>query len=250
MNEENINHIAITLDIDWAPDFVIDFVAEKLLAQKVRATWFVTHQSPAVGRLRRYPELFELGIHPNFLPGSTHGDQPEVILRHCLELVPEATSIRTHSLVQSTPLLSLIASQTPIKTDVSLYLPHTPNLRPVEFSWKGKTLLRIPFFWEDDLEMERDQPLWRLTPILGLGPGLKIFNFHPIHIYLNSADDLAYQRLKEAKSFEITPPGVAPYIHKSEGTQTLFMELIKYLADSGNLLRICDLDRLWRQQSG
>lgn len=33
----------ITLDIDWAPDFVIDAVAEQLVQAGVWATWFVTH---------------------------------------------------------------------------------------------------------------------------------------------------------------------------------------------------------------
>src|SRR5207244_3974947 len=80
-------------------------VAEQLMASQVRATWFVTHMSPAISRLRRNPELFELGIHPNFLPGSTHGDTPDAVLRHCRALVPDAVSMRTHCLVQSTLLL-------------------------------------------------------------------------------------------------------------------------------------------------
>ena len=63
--------IALTFDIDWAPDWAIDLTAGILREREVRATWFVTHESPAVDRLREDSELFELGIHPNFLPGST-----------------------------------------------------------------------------------------------------------------------------------------------------------------------------------
>jgi hypothetical protein len=69
--------VLLTLDIDWAPDAAIDFVAEILVSRGVKATWFVTHDSPGVRRLRARPDLFELGIHPNFLPGSSHGRSGE-----------------------------------------------------------------------------------------------------------------------------------------------------------------------------
>src|SRR4028119_935918 len=92
--------VAITLDVDWAPDFVIDSVAETLRRARVKCTWFVTHPSPAVDRLRRHPELFELGVHPNFLPGSTQGATAADVLNYCRRLVPDARSMRTHSLVQ------------------------------------------------------------------------------------------------------------------------------------------------------
>ena len=82
--------IAITLDVDWAPDHAIDAVAGHLIERDVRATWFVTHASPAIDRLRDRPDLFELGIHPNFAPGSTQGETPDAVLDHCMAIVPEA----------------------------------------------------------------------------------------------------------------------------------------------------------------
>ncbi len=71
-----MSRAAITLDVDWAPDFMIDAAAQALVDREVKATWFVTHASPAVERLREHPDLFELGIHPNFLAGSSHGATP------------------------------------------------------------------------------------------------------------------------------------------------------------------------------
>ncbi len=241
---------AITLDLDWAPDFVIDFVAGKLLERQVPATWMVTHGSPAVDRLRRHPQLFELGIHPNFLPGSTHGDQPAAVLRHCLHLVPAATSLRTHSLVQSTPLLAQVLAQTAITADVSLFLPHTPHLQPVNYRWGGKTLVRIPFFWEDDFEMEGAQPGWQLEPGWPLSPGLKVFNFHPIHIYLNSPDLRAYQRIKKHPLQDLTAAEAADQIEPGRGTRSFFLELVDYLAEKNPARRVCDLDASWRAHLG
>lgn len=226
----------ITLDVDWAPDFVIDWVAERLVARLVRATWFITHASPAIDRLRQHPDLFELGIHPNFLPGSTHGDTPEAVLRHCMDLVPEAVSMRTHSLVQSSPLLELVMHSTLIKVDSSLFLPGLSHLRPFEYRIKGRTLWRIPFCWEDDFEMEKLEPIWRFAPHIATGEGLKVFNFHPIHIYLNSADIQPYQALKRRAPAlsQPTQSEANAFVNVGIGTRTLFLELIEYLADKSS----------------
>jgi hypothetical protein len=243
-----LDDVVLTIDIDWAPDFTIDFVAEQLISRQVRATWFVTHMSPAIARLKLYPNLFELGIHPNFLPGSTQGDTPDAVLRHCMTLVPEASSVRTHLLFQSTLLLRQILAQTRITTDVSLFLPGTPHIRPVEWLWRRHTLLRIPYFWADDFEMERNIPCWCLAPHLGVGKGLKVFAFHPIHVYLNSADIEIYQTLKNriTKVSEASPRVLDTYIRTGEGTGALFKEVIAHLAAQDRSVCIQDIYNRWR----
>jgi len=246
-----MDDVVLTIDVDWAPDFAIDFVAEQLIARQVHATWFVTHMSPAVARLQRHPDYFELGIHPNFLAGSTHGDTPEKVVRHCRTLLPEASSMRTHALVQSTPLLRQVVAQTRITTDVSLFLPYTPNIRPVEFQWRTGALLRIPYFWADDFEMERRDSCWQLARLLTLGQGLKVFAFHPIHVYLNSADIQLYEALKREipKISEALPDGLSRYARTGEGACSLFMELIGYLACRSRSLSIQDVsDHWWRHR--
>lgn len=246
-----IHNIALTLDVDWAPDFMIDFVAAILIEHRVRATWFVTHDSPALVRLRAQPELFELGIHPNFLPGSSHGQTSEEVLRHCMSLVPEAVSLRTHALYQSTPLLGQVLASTPIRNEASLYLPHAPLLYPFEYEWNGRTLLRIPHFWEDDFEMERAKPVWHLGPLLEIGGGLKVFDFHPIHVYLNSRNSDPYQALKQQVPIlvETNTSEVASYVQKGIGTQVLFAEVVEYLAHNGVSLRLQDIEKQWRSRN-
>lgn len=163
--------VALTLDIDWAPDAAIDFVREMLVAHGARATFFVTHASPAVDRLRERPDLFELGVHPNFLEGSSHGRSFEDVLAYCMQLVPDAISVRTHALVQSTPLYATLLRTTPLRLDTSIHLPHARQVEPVEYQWAGTTLLRVPYVWEDDLEMLRDQPDWAMHRVLDAGGG-------------------------------------------------------------------------------
>lgn len=104
--------VMLTLDVDWAPDYAVDFAAAELIRRGVRATWFVTHSSAAIDRLREYPELFELGAHPNFLSNSTHGSSTAEVLTHCTGLVPGATSVRMHGLMQSTRLLNTLIETT------------------------------------------------------------------------------------------------------------------------------------------
>lgn len=232
----------LTLDIDWAPDCTIDWIARTLVARRVRATWFVTHRSAAVERLRERPDLFQLGIHPNFLAGSSHGDTTDAVLGHCMRLVPEASTLRSHALVQSTPILARVMSQTPVITDLSLYLPYTPHLRPVEYRVGARTLLRLPYFWEDDDEMQQPEPSWRLGPLLQIGPGLKVFDFHPIHVYMNAADMTPYRRLtaRVPRLQDAVESDLDGLVRTGEGTQSLFLELVEHLATQGSL-RVCDV---------
>lgn len=221
----------ITLDIDWAPDFVIDFVADLFIENNIKATWFVTHQSKSIERLASYPDIFELGIHPNFLPGSSHGNTTDEVLNHCMKLVPNARSMRTHALVQSTFILSRTTEITPIKYDVSLYLGYHPNLQHVDFFWgstNGSCLKRLPYNWEDDFEMEHPHSNWKGNNILNVN-GIKVFDFHPIHIYLNSSRFETYLGLKKQYPSinGITPEQIEPFIEKGDGTQTFLKLLIK-----------------------
>src|SRR4051812_39287991 len=138
----------ITIDVDWAPDFAIDFTSQLLIKNNVRATWFVTHESPAVERLRSHLELFELGIHPNLLPGSTHGANEDEVLSHLQRLVPNAACMRTHGLYQSSSFLIKANTKFGIKADLSLLLPRAANLVPHKIKWSGANLWRFPYFWE------------------------------------------------------------------------------------------------------
>ncbi len=245
--------VLITLDVDWAPDFVIDAVADRFVRAGVRSTWFVTHSSAALQRLAARPDLFELGVHPNFLEGSTHGTSPEAVLQHVLSLVPGARALRTHGLVQSTRLLDLVIRTTPLDIDVTLFLPRTPGLRPFPYHWSGQTLWRVPFFWEDDFEMERREPCWVLPPYLAIGAGLKVFNFHPIHVYLNSPGMAPYRALKrQVQSLQAAHPSeVDPLRHHGPGAATLLDALLQHLAATGaRAWSISDLiDHVAREES-
>jgi hypothetical protein len=223
-----MNYTILTFDIDWVPDFIINFVAEKLIEKNIPATWFVTHPSIAVERLKDYPELFELGIHPNFRDNSSHGKDPLEVIHYCLNLVPDARTMRTHGLIQSISLFDTIIRETQIIADVTTYMPHTPNLIPAEYWREGRMMLRIPTYWQDELEMTRPQPIWEPDSLLNNGTGIKVFNFHPIHVYLNSIDSQPFSQIikRIPQLLEAKPTDLNEFIHQGTGTLTLLQKLL------------------------
>jgi hypothetical protein len=219
---------AITLDIDWAPDHAIDHAAEILREHGVRATWLVTHASEAVERLRAVDD-FELGIHPNFASASTHGTDFAAVLAHCMELVPEATAMRTHHLFQMTPLFDVVLERTPIRADLSLYLHRAPGLVPVAFRSAGRTLHRFPTYWQDDQAMLEDVPCWDAATLLA-PPGLKVFNFHPIHVLLNSRTFDGYRALKDlGRTMDLARAHTSAHLRDGPGTATVFRDVVASL---------------------
>ena len=230
----------LTFDLDWAPDFVIDWLAGYLVERALPATWFVTHMSAAVRRLAEHPTLFELGIHPNFIQPSTHGRTVAEIIEHCLELVPRALSMRTHSLYQSTPLLVEVLERTEVRVDASIFLPVSSVIEPVEFTWEGRTMLRVPFFWEDDLAMRAGQTDWDIAAIR-LPKGPKVVDFHPLHLFLNSSSMAAYEALKRRvpRLHRATPRDIEPLVNQGDGVMTLFSGLSDAIdgAGTGHTLR-------------
>lgn len=224
----------ITLDVDWASDAVIAETASILIAADVKATWFVTHDSPEIRRLSDYPDIFELGIHPNFAEGSSHGNSPREVLRLLKGIVPEAKSVRTHSLIQSTPLLRMMRSDFDLHCDVSLLLLGSPNITPHQIYYSdSKYILRLPFFWEDDFEMYTPSPSFLLRDAKYHVKGLKIFNFHPIHIALNSSSMHNYAECKSTLDIRTCSLAeLTPYVNKAaEGTGTFFRALVKFIKD-------------------
>jgi len=199
-----INNTLITIDIDWATDTEIKKVADHLIKDKVKATWFVTHNSPAIEALFLYPDLFELGIHPNFKDDSTQGDTPEEVMNYLLDIVPQAQSMRSHSLVQSTPLLRMAHERYGIQNDVSLLLPYTSFIEPHNiYVSKNKGLLRVPYFWEDDIEFNNPDPSFTLSNDRFNVNGIKVFNFHPVHISCKKVEDFFIEVIEFMKSRSI-----------------------------------------------
>ena len=175
----------LTFDIDWACDEVLADTIALAENANVAATWFVTHDTTLLHRLRNNPK-FELGIHPNFnslLEGNLqNGRNAEEVIDRVLKFVPEAKAVRCHSMTQNSRLLQLFVYKG-LTHDCNHFTPEQSGilLKPWRL-WNG--LIKVPHFWEDDAVCiyEVNTPVQEL---LSMG-GLKVFDFHPIHIFLNT----------------------------------------------------------------
>jgi len=189
------NKVFITFDIDWAPDFMVNHLIDLCLLHKVSATFFATHFSETLSRLRDYPDLFEIGLHPNFLPGSTQGDRPEEVFRYCKELVPDAVSIRTHSVYQYGRLYDLFNQHFgETIVDSSICMPGIDNIEPFRLYTPSGCLVRAPFFWADDYYLLGKHVLNPMD--LLQVEGCKVYMFHPVHISQNTQNIKQYEKRK------------------------------------------------------
>jgi len=154
---EGLNAIYLTFDIDWAHDEILEDTIDLVEMYKSLATWFVTHATPLLGRLRNNPD-FELGIYPNFnflLDGDNRaGKNAEEVLDRLLTLVPEAKCVRSHSLTQSSRLIDMFSHKR-FTHECNTFIPANSGiaLKPWS-SFCGLT--RVPYFWEDDVHMFYD----------------------------------------------------------------------------------------------
>lgn len=192
--------IFLTFDFDWASDEVLKDTINIIERESISATLFVTHETRLLDLLHRNPAV-ELGIHPNFNEVTTNTyslNNVDSIIQSLKKIVPEAVSIRSHSLVQSSKLLDAFY-QKGLMYDVNMLIPaHSGiELHPYRH-WNG--MIRVPFFWEDDVHCihvkEGMEPDWNVARFLDR-PGLKVFNFHPIHVFLNTESLRRYEISKE-----------------------------------------------------
>ncbi|WP_411877822.1 hypothetical protein [Polaromonas sp. YR568] len=240
--------LSLTFDIDWAPDWAVALCADICQKAGVKATFFATHAADVLKDLAT-EDRFEIGIHPNFLPGSSHGVKTSEVVDHVLTIAPQAKAMRTHALVQSSPIFAGIVADTDIDTDVSLFLPFHPMLAPTKiyFEAGGRPLVRLPYYWEDDVAA--CWPGWSWDSVVEDAPGqLRIYDFHPIHIALNMSTMNEYARLKaELKGRPLTSLTRAeclPFINQGKGARN-YLEQLVAMGNGQRFQRISDITQTY-----
>ena len=213
----------LTFDIDWAHDQVIEDAISLVEAAGIRATWFITHQTQMIERLMGNPN-FELGIHPNFnnlLNGDASvGRSASEIIDALLDIVPNARSVRSHSLTQSERLLDLFAEKGLCHVSNTFVPANSQSLISPWGLWSGITI--VPHFWQDNVAM-------RMTisgdlSQLGSRESLRVFDFHPIHVYLNTEDLSRYDQARD--NFQKPRELLKLRNENGSGTRTLLKRLI------------------------
>lgn len=223
-----MSELVLTFDTDWAPDFMIDEIMDDLIANDIKSTWFITHESPAIKRLIEH-DLFEVGIHPNIDSNSTQGNSEKEIISNLLK-IHKTDLIRTHGLLSSTNLTIRCVQDYKMKIDSSLLMPHAPELAPFKMKWDKAEIWKVPIFWEDDYEALQSEKVYSLNHQIFDTKGLKVFNFHPIHIHLNTVDYEIYKKLKKLKTAQdLLPTDTSKFTNPLQGPRTLFREIVRQI---------------------
>lgn len=213
--------IAFTSDIDWAPEEVIADTINLFEFYGIKCTFFSTHYSLELSKSNK--KLFEIGIHPNFNPilNGQSNKRPEDILDDILEIHPDAAGVRSHSMLQSTNLLQLFADKKLIY-EANHFMPYQTNIKPFRL-WTG--IIRIPYNWEDDVHWTYGNTFDNCGMELS-DDSFIVFDFHPIHIFLNTENKFRYN---EAKKYYNDPKRLLNYRNREvKGTRDLLISLLTF----------------------
>ncbi len=168
--------VCITLDLDWAPDPVLADALALVDDLGIPVTLFCTHPTPLLEGLD--PARVELAWHPNFLGGR---DEAEVVAE-LAGWFPGAAGVRAHALYFHSRLAPAYLAHG------LRYLAHDlrflqPGLR-CERHWSG--LVTVPGYWEDDVHALYFDGDFDPALAAPTAPGLRVYDFHPIHLHLNT----------------------------------------------------------------
>ncbi|CCO23211.1 hypothetical protein [Maridesulfovibrio hydrothermalis] len=218
----------ITLDTDWASDQAIRFSLDLIIQQGIIPTVFATNPSKI---LTEYSEkgVIELGLHPNFLPNSTHGEDYQDVINSLFEMYPTAKTFRSHAYFDNS-IISRELFRRGIKYDANLCLHLQEGLKPMHHE---SGLTRFPTFLEDGVFLfyYKQTSLNEQTKTVILSDGLKIFNFHPTSVFLNIDTKQNYNRYKNlAKTLSNKHISLAC---SGFGARTLLNQIIELIKNNG-----------------
>jgi len=222
--DANSRVFALTFDIDWAADEIVSDALDLVLRHGMKATWFATHPGRYLELLRAAPNQ-ELGVHPNFnslLNGGASDIDAATVVAQMLTLVPDACSVRSHSVTQSSVLTRLFIEHG-LTHESNDYIPFWSSC-PVS-AWRLECgMVKVPYCMSDELccvaPIAVDTPALR---DLVQRPGLKVFDFHPIHVFLNTESLDRYER---TRPIHHDPSELVKHRFDGYGTRSRLIDLL------------------------
>lgn len=213
------NKTYLTFDVDWAHDEIIEDCYNLISCYKVPSTWFVTHKFNLLGSFKNDQKI-ELGIHPNFnnILFEKEKKKSVEIIEEIMSLVPASKSIRSHSLTQNERLVDIF-HDFGLSHISNFFIPHSSKIDITPFYLWNKMVV-TPHFWQDNvsLKMSLSFPLKDNSLF-----GFKVFNFHPIHIFLNTNNLDVYEN---TRSIHHKPKELIKYRERGEGVRSQLISLL------------------------
>lgn len=166
--------LAVTIDLDWCSEAATEETLDYFAARRIPVTVFATHPSPRVAA--GLGEL-EVGLHPFFGEGSSHGSTVEEVVR-CVTGIPHnLPAFRCHRFgVSNEAREAMAAAGMRISSNVCTDLEIVPPFM------ERCGLVEVPIFFEDGGYLRRGRALD--APIAG--DGTAVLLLHPMHFALNT----------------------------------------------------------------
>lgn len=214
--------IAITFDTDNCPELAIEFLQKRLDNHGIPATFFCT---------QRYETLHpphEAALHP-FLKEFVQLDQTLAPLHALMAAIPEAVGNRCHQLTANGMLYRHLGEKG-FLYDSSWPLYLHKNLSPFHLH---SGLYELPIFWVEQIFYEEGLSRTFLERLHT--PGLKIFLFHPVHVYHNSTGSTYRDLMKIPYPDRYRPE----LVNQGEGILTFFDFLLETVSRENLLCATC-----------
>ncbi|OGC09640.1 hypothetical protein A2V82_07745 [candidate division KSB1 bacterium RBG_16_48_16] len=226
---------ALTFDIDWAHDAVLDWTLELLDRYNARATFFCTHKV----NLGRH----EYALHPNYQKEANRRDA----IAKLKDIYPQACGVRSHGMEIALGKDFELYESFGIRYDSNYAMQRVKNIKPF---FLMNEIVEIPLYFGDaflvyDRSSFKDR-LFNLSHWLSPENGLAVFAFHPIHIYLNTA---SLDHYNDCRPYFSDHKKLWAMRNKGTGVYSFIIELLNYLkANNYPLNTLKEIDREFRKE--
>ena len=210
---------------------------------------FVTHESEII-ELNYESGKIERGIHPNFLPNSSHGNSYYEIVAACVKFAPEAYGFRSHRLFDVTDITHLLKNDFSFKYVSNLGTILQGYIRPILHE---SGLVHIPIFFEDGTHLYNQLDLnFKKYVHLFNAPGIKIISFHPMNFVFNSPNMPFMRHIKDSLTREEYNNIKTEVINKLKnpemGIGKTVLDIVEYVKE--NRLPIMSLNEIYNTVTG
>ena len=191
---------------------------------------FQTHHSEVIKKEKS--KLFTKELHPNFCPGSDHGESIEKVVDQLSKYEHNGIVIRAHK--YNMPIEALkIYSENGFKFSMNNYTDM--KYRVPYMIYDG--VCELNTFFEDGLYLKNEYPLDANFLIQKMiNDGIYVFNIHPIHLAFNSWQYSLTRNFKDNMSKDeyrsINNEFIEIYKYRGYGIRNYLMDIIVQMKKS------------------
>lgn len=207
-------------------------------------TYFVTHQSPLLEKWHRERKI-QLGIHPNFLPGSSHGNTINEVIDTVMKYVPEARCFRSHRCFDVAPVTDALVKRG-LLYDSNLITNLQQGISPIKHE---SGLIRFPCFYEDGIHFKWRRS-WDFTGFEKIfsQPGIKIISPHHMITAMNVSTAEGWGNLKAKFSPEtwikMSKEQLLDNAYQEQGPKNFLEDMIEFVLK--NKFPIMSMEELYQ----